>query len=86
MLLIKKCEIFYTNSSETTEEERLVDQISIDKDSKEYLLQKNEDERITDGCLPGGYEINSIYVSRFIFDIIVEGVKQSGFKEAIYVR
>ena len=36
--------------------------------------------------LPGGFEINSIYVSRLIFDIIVEGGKKSGFKEAIYVQ
>ena len=85
MLLMKNCEMFCTGSLEVTDEDCLVDQILIDKDSKEYLLQKNEDERITDGHLANGYEINSVCVSRFIFDIIVDGVRCAGFKEAIYV-
>ena len=86
MLVRKECEIFYTVSRTATDEDCLVDQVSIDKDNKEFYLQKNEDINITDGYLPGGFEINSIYVSRLIFDIIVEGVKKSGFKEAIYVQ
>ena len=86
MLSIKNCEIFYTVSRKATDKDDLVDQISIDKDRKEYFLQENEDCNITDGYLPGGYEINSLYVSRLIFDIIVEGVKNAGFKEVIYVR
>ena len=85
MLSIKNCETFYTVSRKATDEDDLVDQISIDKDRKEYFLQENEDCNITDGYLPGGYEINSLYVSRLIFDIIVEGVKNAGFKEVIYV-
>ena len=40
MLLMKNCEMFYTGSLEVTDEDCLVDQILIDKDSKEYLLQK----------------------------------------------
>lgn len=86
MLSIKDSEMFYTCSPESTDEELFVDQISIDKESKEYFLQKNVPEHITNGYLPGGFEINSFYVSRFVFDIILDGVKRSEFKEAIYVR
>ena len=86
MLLIKNCEMFYTESLKATDEDDLVDQISIDKDSKEYYLQKISPAHITDGYLPGGYEITSLYVSRFVFDVIVEGVKSANFKEAVYVR
>lgn len=86
MLLIRNSEIFYTVSRDATDEDDLVDQISIDRENKEYYLQKNSPAHITDGYLPGGYEITSLYVSRFVFDIIVEGVKSANFKEAVYVR
>lgn len=86
MLLFRNSEMFYTGSQQATDEDDLVDQISIDRDSKEYYLQKNVGSHVTDGYLSDGYAIISYYVSRFVFDIIVEGVKRAGFKEAVYVR
>ena len=63
----------------------MVDQISIDKVNKRYILDIDAYDLVTDGYDTENNQVNSTYVSRFIFDIIVEGVKQSGFKEAIYV-
>ena len=85
MFLVKDWEMFYTDSHKSLEEERLVDQISIDKVNKRYILDIDAYDLVTDGYDAENNQVNSTYVSRFIFDIIVEGVKQSGFKEAIYV-
>jgi hypothetical protein len=78
--------MFYTKVLGSNEDEDLVDQVSIDEVNKEYLLETGDSFQITDGILPGGYELNSIYVSRLVFDIIVQGIKERGFKEAKYVR
>lgn len=85
MFLVKDWEMFYTDSHKSLEEEFLVDQISIDKVNKRYILDIDAYDLVTDGYDAENNQVNSTYVSRFIFDIIVEGVKQSGFKEAIYV-
>lgn len=76
MSLIKKWEMFYTDSKKDTE---LVDQISIDTRNKRYILDINEDSIITDGYYEDDTPIESFYVSRYIFDIIVSGVKANGF-------
>ena len=86
MLLIENCEMFYTDSKKATDELCLVDQIMIDKNNKEYFLQTDKDLNITEVYQSCGIEISSVYVSRFVFDIIVSGVKGAKFKEAIYVR
>ena len=86
MLTIMNCENFYTTSLEATEENDTVDQIMIDHEIKEYFLQKNCDDHITDGYSSMGKEFISFPVSRFVFDIILDGVKKSGFTAAIYVR
>ena len=86
MLIRKKCEMFYTKVLGSNEDESIVDLISIDEVNKEYLLETGDSFQITDGILPGGYELNSIYVSRLVFDIIVQGIKEREFKEAKYVR
>lgn len=85
MLIRKNCEMFYTKVLGSNEDESIVDQISIDEVNKKYLLETGDSFQITDGILPGGYELNSIYVSKLIFDIIVQGIKERGFKEAKYV-
>ena len=85
MFLAKDWEMFYTDSHKSSEEEYLVDQISIDKVNKRYILDIDADDLVTDGYDSYMNEINSMYVSRFIFDIIVQGIKERGFKEAKYV-
>ena len=85
MFLAKDWEMFYTDSHKSSKEEYLVDQISIDKVNKRYIFDIDADDRVTDGYDYKMNEINSIYVSRLVFDIIVQGIKERGFKEAIYV-
>ena len=86
MLIRKNCEMFYTEAVCSNEDETLVDQVSIDEVNKEYLLETGDSFQITDGFLQGGFELRSLYVSRLVFDIIVQGIKERGFKEAEYVR
>ena len=86
MFLVKDWEMFYTDSHKSSKEEYLVDQISIDKVNKRYILDIDANDLVTDGYDGEMNEVNSMFVSRFIFDIIVQGIKERGFKEAIYVR
>ena len=86
MLIRKNCEMFYTAAVCSNEDESLVDQVSIDEVNKEYLLETGDSFQITDGFLQGGFELRSLDVSRLVFDIIVQGIKERGFKEAEYVR
>ena len=85
MFLVKDWEMFHTGSHKSSEEEYLVDQISIDKVNKRYILDIDANDLVTDGYDGEMNEVNSMYVSRFIFDIIVQGIKERGFKEAKYV-
>ena len=78
--------MFYTAAVGSNEDEALVDQVSIDEVNKEYLLETGDSFQITDGFLQGGFELRSLDVSRLVFDIIVQGIKERGFKEAKYVR
>ena len=78
--------MFYTEAVCSNEDETIVDQVSIDEVNKEYLLETGDSFQITEGFLPGGFELCSLYVSRLVFDIIVQGIKERGFKEAKYVR
>lgn len=71
-------EMFYTTSKK--DEER-VDQVSIDVANKRYVLEINAKDEVTDGYDEFGEEINSVFVSRFVFDLIINGLKNSGFKE-----
>ena len=85
MFLVKDWEMFYTHSNKSSEEDCLVDQISIDKVNKRYIFDIDANDIVTDGYDSEMNEINSIYVSRLVFDIIVQGIKECGFKEAKYV-
>ena len=84
MFLIKDWEMFYTDAINATEDNNLVDQISIDKVNKRYVLDIDAADLVTDGYDEAGDAINSTYVSRLVFDIIVEGLKQHGFKSVVF--
>lgn len=73
-------EMFYTTS---LNDEELVDQICIDGKSKRYILDIDANDMITDGYDSDDNSIDSTYVSRTIFDIIVEGIKKQNFVEYI---
>lgn len=68
---------FYTRAVGS---EDLVDQIEIDEKNKEYRIHINERDWVTDGYDEFGIPQNSSYVSRFVFDVIVEGIKEKNFK------
>ena len=78
---MKDIEIFYTcaNGYTIDDECSLVDQVEIDVENKCYALYLNADYEITDGYDKYDTPINSWYVSRTIFDIIVKGVVDKGF-------
>lgn len=86
MFMIKKWEIFYTDSlnSDFENDEELVDQILIDSLNKRYILNKDADILVTDSIDEFGNEDYSMYISRFMFDLILEGLKNKGFKEVPY--
>ena len=67
-------EKFYTDSK--IKKDR-VDEISIDIKNRRYILYLNEDITITDG----EDSVEASYVSRFIFEIILNGITNLGFVE-----
>lgn len=75
-------ERFYTDTKGQNGEEELVDQISIDVVNKVYVLCQGFSDEITDGEDEFGNEICSIYVSREIFDILLQGIKEKGYNQA----
>ena len=81
MFNYEEWELFYTNSDK---DDDYVNQICIDVARKRYILELDADHRVTDGFDEFGNEIYSYYVSKEIFNIIVNGVKESGFKECQY--
>lgn len=69
-------EMFYTNS---LNDEELVDQIYIDDKGKRFILDIDVNEMETDGYDENSEPIYSTYVSRTVFDIIVDGIKQKKY-------
>ena len=78
MKKVEKWEMFYTESKNN---EDLVDQISIDTKNKRYILDIDADIIVTDGEYEDGTEIYSLYISRYMFDLIVAEIKNRGFVE-----
>jgi len=72
-------EMFYTEAK--SGDDNLVDQISINNRNKRYLLEIETNYMATDGYDEVLVPISSKYVSRFLFEMIVEGVKNKGYKE-----
>lgn len=70
-------EVFYTESK--LDEDR-VDQISIDVSKKRYILDINADDMITDWVDEYDNYGGALYVSRFVFDLIISGLEKQGFK------
>ena len=81
MFLAEDWEMFYTESR--TGDDMLVDQISIDEVNKRFILDIDVTYLATDGYDDNSRPICSTYVSRFVFETIVNGVKAKGFAELI---
>ena len=75
---MKNQHIFYTTSDTNNS---LINQIKIDEKSQKYVLSLNADENITYEYDVFGQEIYSTYVSRRVFDLILDGVKSKGYKK-----
>ena len=58
-----------------------VEILSIDIEHKQFYLYKNASDIDVDGCDEFGEEHDSSYVSREVFDMLVEAVKLHGYKE-----
>ena len=71
-------QVFHTYVKDSDDK---VDQISIDEQNRRYVLDRNVSDLVIDSESEGGNCINSIDVSRFVFEIIVEAVREKGFKE-----
>ena len=84
MFLATDWEMFYTHAAGAPKDSDLVDQVSIDETNKRYILDINAMDLITEGIDQKGNEINSFYVSRLVFDIIIEGLEQRGFKRVTF--
>ena len=78
-VLANESEKFYTDSKNKKED--LVDQISIDVLNKEYVLDLEVPISITDGYDEDGNEIYAIYISREVFDILLQGLKLNNYNQ-----
>ncbi len=80
MFIGSEWEMFYTHSKNN---EDLVDQISINTKKKRFILDIDISNLATDGYDDADDPIDSIYISREMFEIIVLGIKQKNYKEYI---
>lgn len=80
MTITKEWEMFYTDSKINEDN---VDQVSIDVKNKRFVLDIDADMMVTDGYWEDGDEVVSHYISRFVFDLIIESLKAKGFKELV---
>ncbi len=74
-------ERFYTDAKGYREEEMMVDQIEIDIKNERFILVENADFAITDGQDENGDELYSSYISREMFDLLVEALRAKGLKQ-----
>ena len=75
---IEKWEMFYTISKNN---EDLVDQLSIDVKNKRYILDLDANMLVTESVDENDNYYFSTHVSRFIFDLILNSIKEKGFVE-----
>ncbi|MBP3432009.1 MAG: hypothetical protein J6K39_04070 [Clostridia bacterium] len=57
----------------------MVDQISIEVKNKRFILDIGAEVWVTDGYDEEDAPVESMYVSRFIFDLIIEALKRKEF-------
>ena len=78
-----KKECLYTRISNNEDEEGfyLVDTLEFDHILKTYKYGKEQPDWVTDGYTELGEEIYYTYVSKQLFEIILLGLKQKGYKK-----
>ena len=77
-------ERFYTENVDDPDNYDIVDYLCLNPKTKEYSLEIGANSLVTDGEDEDGNEIYSTYVSRFIFDLLVKGVKDAKFIKSVY--
>ena len=75
---IRGWELFHTDAQVKGRDDR-VDQVSIDRFNKRYVLDINISDMSIDGWDDYYEPIDSLDVSRAVFDIIVEGLRLNGY-------
>lgn len=79
MFEINGWEVFYAPSKNT---DNGTDQISIDERNKRFILDTDAVEYFTDDCEGQLQWLHAYcYVSRFVFELIVDSLKAKGFSE-----
>ena len=86
MFKAKDWEGFYTNAKDQnpSDEEDLYDLIEINEKEKVYNIYTKVDDLSLDGWDEDGEEYSAHYVSRRVFDLIVNGIAKSGFRDDSY--
>ena len=74
-------ESFYTDAKGYEVDDCLVDMLYIDTKHKQFCVAECVSDMNTDGCDESGEEYCSLYVSREVFDMLVEAVKLHGYQE-----
>ena len=74
-------ERFYTDAKGYAEEDMMVDQVEIDIKKNRFILVEKADFAITDGQDENGEEVYSNYISREMFDLLVDALKAKGLKQ-----
>lgn len=77
-------ERFYTDAIGYAEEDMIVDQIEIDIKNNRFVLVESADFAITDGEDENGEESYSNYISREMFDLLVDALKAKGLKQTTW--
>lgn len=77
-------ERFYTDAKGYSEEDMMVDQVEIDIKNNRFILVENADFAITDGEDENGEVLYSCYVSREMFDLLVDALKAKGLKQTTW--
>lgn len=77
----RRWERFYTEARCQNGASGLVDQIFIDVVNKVYLFYQEVNDYMIDGYDEFDNELCSIYVSTEVIDIILQGLKASGYKQ-----
>ena len=78
----ERFERFYTDSKSNSEK---VDAIEINVEYKKCNIFIDYDDLITDGYDEFGLPVQSIYVSRFVFDALLNALDLNNFKKQIFM-
>ena len=83
MNLIYEWKTYYTHAS-TKEDERFI-QLSLDNENRRFILEENlVDIKSTDPSYEYYHSNKGEYISFELFEIIVEGLKNRGYKRLIF--